>query len=429
MGAFVEAFRSKRVAIFIAFGFAAGLPLQMRGPTLAAWLKNSDINIKTITLFTAAGLFYTFKFLWAPLLDRYRLPWLGRRRGWMMVMQLGLVASIGAMGTVDPGSALGMLALLAAVATFCSATQDIAIDAYKVELLHTNERASGSATYTMGYRLATIIAGGLALVLSDHMSWSNIYLLMAGLMAVGLIASWLGPEPQTVAPPRTLGDAVVKPLKDLLWRPSAGFALAFIMLYKFGDYLAADITTVFLIDRGFSNSEIGYVLKWFGMVATILGVLLGGGLVPKLGLRRSLLIFGVLQAVMNTGYLALAVLGKSHLLLIAAVAADWFIGGISTAAFAAYQMSICNRRFSATQFALIASASTVIGRLTGIWSGHVITAVGWPVFFILTIVVAIPGLLLVVLAPLERAVPAPESEKPQPSGPVSGGAAPGAGPG
>ena len=415
MSAFVEAFRSKRVAIFIAFGFAAGLPLQMRGPTLGAWLKSSDIDIKTITLFTAAGLFYTFKFLWAPLLDRYRLPWLGRRRGWMLIMQLGLIFSIGAMGTLDPKLALASLAALAALATFCSATQDIAIDAYKVDLLRSNERASGSATYTMGYRLATIIAGGLALVLSDHMSWSNIYLIMASLMVVGLIASWLGPEPETVAAPRTLAEAVVVPLKELLSRPGAGVALAFIMLYKFGDYLAADITTVFLLDRGFSRTEIGYVLKWFGMVATILGVLLGGGLVPKLGLRRSLLIFGILQALMNTGYLALSLMGKSHALLIGAVAADWFIGGISTAAFAAYQMSITSKRFSATQFALIASASTVLGRTTGIWSGHIITSVGWPTFFVLTMVVAIPGLLLVGFARLDRATPAPDPVAAPPS--------------
>jgi PAT family beta-lactamase induction signal transducer AmpG len=404
MGAFFAAFRSKRVGIFIALGFAAGLPLQLRGPTLGVWMLDVGIDIKTITLFTAAGLFYTFKFIWAPLLDRYRLPWLGRRRGWMLLMQILLLFAIAGIGMVNPRTALGMLALLSTITAFCSATQDIATDAYKVDLLRPNERAAGSATYTMGYRLASIIGGGVALFLADHMSWHAVYLVLAMGMVVGIAATWFGPEPETFAPPRSLGDAVVKPVQEFFSRRGAAVAVGVVMLYKVGEYLASDVTPVFLRDRGFTKTEIAAVLKTFGMAATIVGVGLGGGLVPKLGVRRSLIIFGVLQTLTNTGYIALAILGQSRSLLVAAVTIDWFIGGISTAAFAAYQMSICSKRFSATQFALIASASTVIGRLTAIWAGHIIQGVGWATFFGLTMVVAVPGLLLVMFGPIERAM-------------------------
>jgi MFS transporter, PAT family, beta-lactamase induction signal transducer AmpG len=404
MGAFFDAFRSKRVGIFIALGFAAGLPLQLRGPTLGMWMQDAGIDIKTITLFTAAGLFYTFKFIWAPLLDRYRLPWLGRRRGWMLLMQIVLLGVLAAIGLVNPRTALGVLALLSILTAFCSATQDIAIDAYKVDLLRPNERAAGSATYTMGYRLASIIGGGVALFLADHLSWNTVYLVLAFGMVVGLAGTWFGPEPETFAAPRSLGDAVVKPVQEFFSRRGAVVAVGVIMLYKVGEYLASDVTQLFLRERGFSKTEIAAVLKTFGMIATIVGVGLGGGLVPKIGVRRSLIIFGILQTLTNTGYIALAVLGQSRTLLVAAITIDWFIGGISTAAFAAYQMSICSKRFSATQFALIASASTVIGRLTAIWAGHIIHAVGWVTFFALTMVIAVPGLLLVMFGPIDRAM-------------------------
>ena len=365
MSAFVEAFRSKRVALCIALGFAAGLPFSMRGTTLSAWMTNAGVNLKTIGLYTWIGLFFTLKPLWAPLIDRYTVPILGRRRGWMLLCQLGLMLSIAAMGTIDPRMAPAALAGLVAVTTFLTATHDIANDAYRADMLRTNERASGSAMYTLGYRVATIVAGAGALVLSDHIPWSTVYPVMATLMIVGVIATWRGPEPEAVPAPRTIRDAVVKPLVDLFSRPGSVAAIAFVMLYKFGDYMAADLITPFLIQTGFSNTEIAGVLKVMGMIATIVGVVLGGGVVAVLGVRRSLLIFGVLQALMNIGYLALSIYGKSHLLLVVAISADWFCAGAGQAAFSAYLLSLCSKRFSATQYALIASASTVLGRLIG----------------------------------------------------------------
>jgi PAT family beta-lactamase induction signal transducer AmpG len=404
MGAFVDAFRSKRVGLCIPLGFAAGLPFSMRGSTLSAWMTRVDINLKTITLFTVFGLFFTLKPLWAPVVDRYQIPLLGRRRGWMLVTQLGLLLSIAGMGAVDPHHALWTLAALTGLTTFLTATHDIANDAYRVDMLHPNERASGSATYTMGYRIAIIVSGAGALALSDFIGWSAIYSIMACLMVVGLIATWWGPEPEMVKGPRTLRAAVVEPLVDFFSRRGALAAIAFVLLYKVGDYMVADIITPFLLKTGFSGTEIAGVQKVMGMVATIVGVIIGAGAVAALGVRRALLVFGILQAAMNAGYLALALVGKHHVLLIVAITADWFCNGLGQAAFSAYMLSLCTKRFSATQYALLASAATLLGRLVGIWNGHIITAIGWPTFFVITMVVAVPGILLIVFSPLERAV-------------------------
>jgi PAT family beta-lactamase induction signal transducer AmpG len=421
MGAFVDAFRSRRVALCIALGFAAGLPYSMRGSTLSAWMTNAGVNLKIIGLYTWIGLFFTLKVLWAPLVDRYSIPLLGRRRGWMLATQFGLMVSIAGMGAIDPRLAPVALAAMVALTTFLTATQDIASDAYRADVLQANERASGSAMYTMGYRGATIVAGAGALVLSDHIPWSTVYPVMASLMVIGLVATWRGPEPEVVPAPRTLRDAVVDPMVDLFSRKGAVIAIAFIMLYKFGDYMAADIITPFLIQTGFSNTEIAGVLKVMGMIATIAGVVLGGGIVAVLGVRRSLLILGVLQALMNTGYLALSIYGKSHLLLVVAIAADWFCAGAAQAAFSAYHLSLCSKRFSATQYALIAAAATVLGRLVGGVSGYIIVGLGWPVFFVITMVVAVPGLLLILFGGLERAVfqPAPAAAKPATAKPAA----------
>ena len=421
MSAFVDAFRSKRVALCIALGFAGGLPFYMRGATLSAWMTNAGVDLKVIGLYTWIGLFFTIKPLWAPLIDRYSIPLLGRRRGWMLVTQFALMIAIAAMGAIDPRLAPAALAGLVAITTFLTATHDIANDAYRADMLRPHERASGSAMATLGFRVAAIIAGAGALVLSDLVPWSTVYPVMASLMIIGLIATWRGPEPEVVPAPRTIRDAVVLPLVDLFSRKGSVAAIGFVMLYKFGDYMAADIITPFLIQTGFSNTEIAGVLKVMGMIATIVGVVLGGGVVAVLGVRRSLLLFGVLQALMNTGYLALSIYGKSHLLLVVAISADWFCAGAGQAAFSAYMLSLCSKRFSATQYALIASAATILGRLVGGISGFIVTGLGWPFFFVMTMVVAVPGLLLILFGGLERAVPkVPEPEKPAAAPPAAG---------
>jgi MFS transporter, PAT family, beta-lactamase induction signal transducer AmpG len=398
MGAFINAFLSKRVGMLIALGFASGLPLALTRTTLSAWMTNAGVNLKTIGIFSLVTLPYSFKFVWAPILDRFSFPLFGRRRGWMALTQVGLLISIWIMADINPKSAPLAIAALAVLVAFFSASQDVVADAYRTDVLPPAERASGTSTWIMGYRIAMLVSGAGALVLSDYMPWSRVYMIMSLLMGVGIVATWLAPEPEAVRPPRTIADAVVKPFADFFSRKGAAVALAFVMLYRIGDTIAGGMVMPFLIKRGFSNSQIGYWNKGVGFAATITGVMLGGGLVAKYGVRRCLLGFGVLLAVANTGYLALALHGKSVLLLATAIGIDNICGGMVDAAFAAFIMSLCNKSFSATQFALLSSASTFIGRLVSAGSGWLAETVGWPAFFGITIVGAVPALILLLVA-------------------------------
>lgn len=409
MPGFRDAFRSRRVALFIPIGFGAGLPLLLSGQTLQAWMTAENVSLKTIGIFGLVMLPYNFKFLWAPLLDRYRLPWLGRRRGWIVLAQLLVAGAIAFMGTLDPKNTTYAVATAAVALAFLSASQDIVVDAYRADVLPDHERASGAATYVMGYRIAILVAGAFALMLSEHLPWRTIYFGIAGLMAIGVVGTVVAPEPTAAAkPPRTLLDAVIKPLADLFRRRGVLFALFFILLYKFGDAVAEPMITPFLNrSLGFSMGEIGLLRKFVGFFATITGALLGGGLVVRLGMLRSLLIFGVLQAATNVTYLFLAVVGKSYALLVASVTLDNLASGLGTSAFVAYLMSLCDKRFSAFQYALLGSVSSIMGRLVGTSSGWVATSAGWPVFFGATIAAAIPALALV---PLLRGVGAPATE-------------------
>jgi PAT family beta-lactamase induction signal transducer AmpG len=398
MGAFINAFRSKRVGMLIALGFASGLPLALTRTTLSAWMTNAGVNLKTIGLFSLVTLPYSFKFVWAPLLDRFSFPLFGRRRGWMALTQVGLLLSVWIMADINPKNAPLAIAALAVVVAFLSASQDVVADAYRTDVLPPAERASGTSTWILGYRIAMLVSGAGALVLSDHMPWSRVYGVMALLMIVGIVATWRAPEPEVVRPPRTVADAVVKPFVDFFSRKGAAAALAFVMLYRIGDTIAGGMVLPFLIKLGFSNSQIGFWNKGVGFAATISGVMLGGGMVAKYGVRRCLLTFGAILMVANTGYLALALHGKSVALLATAIGIDNVCGGMVDAAFAAFIMSLCNKSFSATQFALLSSASTIIGRIIGAGSGWLAATVGWPAFFGITIVAAVPALLLLVLA-------------------------------
>ncbi len=398
MGAFLQAFRSKRVGMLIALGFASGLPLALTRGTLSAWMTNAGVNLKTIGLFSLVGIPYSLKFLWAPLLDRFSFPLFGRRRGWMALSQLGLLAAIWAMAKIDPLHAPLAVAAMAVLVAFLSASQDVVADAYRTDVLPPAERASGTSTWILGYRVAMLVSGAGALVLSEYMSWSHVYAIMAVLMGFGIVATWRAPEPEAVRPPRTIAEAVVKPFVDFFSHKGAWTALAFVMLYRLGDTLAGGMILPFLIKLGFSNAEIGYWNKAVSFGATIGGVTLGGGLVAKYGVRRCLFAFGIVVALANTGYLALAVHGRSIAMLIVAIGIDNVCAGMVDAAFAAYMMSLCNKAFSATQFALLSSASTIIGRFVSAGSGWLATSVGWPIFFGITIVAALPALLLLLVA-------------------------------
>ncbi len=328
------------------------------------------------------GLPYTVKFLWAPLMDRYALPFLGRRRGWILAAQLVLLILIVAMGLSSPKNAPWLVALLALLIAFTSASQDIVVDAYRTDLLREKERGLGAAVFVTGYRMAMLVSGALALILSESLGWQLTYTLMAVLMVSGAMATFWGPEPEEVsAPPQSLSEAVSGPLKEFFSRPSAWAFLVLIILYKIGDAFAGSLTTAFLIrGPGFSVGEVGAINKGLGLIATIVGALFGGVLMARMGLYRSLMAFGVLQAVSNLSFMGLAYVGKVYSMMVLAVAFENLSGGMGTAAFVAFLMALCDNRFTATQFALF-SALASLGRVfVGPPSGFLAHEVGWTIF-------------------------------------------------
>ena len=394
----VGVYASPRVYPLLLLGFASGLPLALTGGTLQAWATVAGVSLQEIGFLTLVGTAYTLKFLWAPLVDRFAFPVLGRRRGWMLVSQLLLAVLIACMGLLDPGNQLMWLAVLAVLVAFWSATQDIAFDAYSTDVLRDEERAAGAALKVMGYRLAMIVSGGLALVLAGSwLGWQHTYMLMGGLMALCGLATWLAPEPEHVArPPRTLAQAVVEPLREFFTRPDAWALLLLIVLYTLGDAFAGALSTTFLLRGvGFSTEEVGMVNKVFGLAATILGALAGGAFMARIGLYRSLMLFGLLQAVSNFGYWILAVTPQNLVTMGTVVALENICGGLGTAAFVALLMALCKQQFSATQFALL-SALSAVGRtyLAGPLTPPLVQSLGWPGFFVVTVFIALPGLAL-----------------------------------
>ena len=378
-------------------GFASGLPLALTSGTLQAWLTTLGLDIGTIGVLSLVGLPYTVKFLWAPLMDRYALPWLGRRRGWMLVTQIGLVVAIALMPAVSAGGWVGILALCALVVAFLSASQDVAFDAYRADVLKPAERGTGAGLSILGYRLAMLVSGAMALILADAFGWQWTYLGMAGLMAVGLIATVACKEPPP--PEASSGGAgsniVVAPLRAFLTRENAVPMLVLVVLYKLGDALAGALTTTFLIRGvGFSLTDVGVVNKGLGLAALLVGALWGGALLARIGLYRALLGFGVLQAVTNLGFAWLALLGNDYVAMATVVTLENLSGGMGTAAFVALLMALCDRRYTATQYALL-SAFASIGRVVvSPASGFAVEALGWPAFFVLTFLSAVPGLWL-----------------------------------
>ncbi len=391
-------YTSRRVAPLLALGFASGLPLALTGGTLQAWATVEQVSLQEIGFLTLVGTAYTLKFLWAPLVDRYAPPLLGRRRGWMLLMQVLLALGMMAMGALSPGQSLLPLALIAVAVAFCSATQDIAFDAYRSDVLQKDERGAGAALSVLGYRLAMLVSGGLALILADQwLGWGHMYMLMGGLMLVTSLATLWAPEPDVPAQaPRSLSLAVIEPFKEFFSRPEAVTVLVLIVLYKLGDAFAGALSTTFLIRAaGFTATEVGTVNKLLGLAATIVGALAGGTLMARLGLYRSLLLFGILQAVSNLGFWVISVTPHNIVLMAMAVGLENLCGGMGTAAFVALLMGLCNRQFSATQFALL-SALSAVGRtyLAGPLTPPLVQYAGWPTFFILTVLISLPGLLL-----------------------------------
>ncbi|MBX3715901.1 MAG: MFS transporter [Burkholderiales bacterium] len=399
-------FRDRRLAVILLLGFSSGLPLALTGGTLQAWMTVEGVDLSTIGIFTLVGLPYTWKFLWAPLMDRFVPPFLGRRRGWLLVTQLSLAALIAAMAFASPRGDLAWLALLAVAVAFASASQDIVFDAYRTDVAKPEQRGLAAAFTVVGYRVAMLTSGAAALVLVagsgfiPALGWKNTYLVMAGLMGLGALATLWGPEPEVAAPPpRSLDEAVWAPLREFFSRNGAWVLLALIVLYKLGDAFAGSLTTAFLLrGAGFALDDVGYVNKGMGLAATIFGALFGGALMVRLGLYRALMAFGVLQAVSNLAFMALAGAGKSWPLMVFAVGFENLSGGMGTAAFVALLMALCDHRFTATQYALLSALASFgrvyVGPAAGYATDPKYLGLSWTVFFFLTFLLALPGLAL-----------------------------------
>jgi PAT family beta-lactamase induction signal transducer AmpG len=376
-------------------GFSCGLPLLLTITVLQAWMTKEGVDLTLIGFMALVGLPYTLKFLWSPLLDRYTFPLLGRRRGWMLVAQVLLVGSIVGLGMTSPADNPWLVAAAAFVVTFFSATQDIVVDAYRREDLAEEELGLGSSLYVNGYRVGMLLAGGGGLIMADHVSFRLVYLVMAACMSVGIITTLLTIEPETPhGTPRTMKEAVVAPFVEYFQRPGAWLILAFILLYKLGDQMAAAMSTPFFLDIGFSMSQIGTVVKLFGFWATVGGGLVGGVLMLRLGINRPLWIFGVLQAVSTGAFAVLAVVGNDIYALAAVIAFENLSNGMGTSAYVAFMASLTDKRFTATQYALLSSLMGVPRVLASAPTGMLAKHIGWEGFFILCTVVAVPGFLL-----------------------------------
>jgi len=384
----------KQLAVLF-LGFSSGLPLLLTSGTLQAWLTMEDINLKTIGLFALVGLPYTLKFLWAPILDRFTIGHFARRRGWMLLTQLLIAAGLLGLAASEPQTQIWQIAIFALLVAFFSATQDIAIDAWRTDTLDAPERGLGAAVFVMSYRIGMLVAGSVALILGDHVGWPLTYSLMALLMGVGFITAWFAPERDTrELAPKTLGAAIIGPMQAFFSRPEAWMLIALVILYKFGDAFAGTLTTAFLIrGAGFTATDVGLINNGAGLLATIIGGLFGGLWMVRLGLYRALMLFGVLQAITNLGY-ALLYEWNTYGLMVTVVSLEHFAGGLGTAAFVALLMSLCDRKYSATQYALL-SAIASLGRIyLGPTAGFIVEAVDWTIFFILTFLAALPGLWL-----------------------------------
>ena len=393
-----EAILNRRMLICVFTGFTSGLPLYLLIQLVPAWLRAEGVGLAEIGFFALIGFPYTWKFLWSPVMDRFTLPFLGHRRGWMLVTQVALLASIGVMGFIKPDLSIWTVAYLAAAVAFFSASQDVVLDAYRRELLPDVELGLGNAIHVQTYRLAGLVPGSLALILSDHLPWHMVFIVVALFMFVGIVLTLVIDEAiLEPTPPKTMGQAIVEPFREFIDRKgvqSAALILLFLFLYKLGDSMATALQTPFFIDMGFSRTEIGSVAKFAALVASIFGGLFGGIVMIKLGINRALWIFGVVQVVSILGFALLSVVGTNLWMLGVANAFEYLGVGLGTAAFVAFIARTTNPAFAATHFALFTALTAVPRTLANAVTGVIVEQVGWTSFFLLCTVLAVPGMLL-----------------------------------
>lgn len=379
-------------------GFSSGLPLYILIQLLPGWLRDEGVELETIGLFAWSTVPYTWKFLWAPIMDRYVPPFLGRRRGWALVTQVLLLGSIAALSPLDPKESIWAIAYVALAISFFSASQDIVLDAYRRELLPDEELGLGNAYFVNAYRVAGLIPGGLAFILADQIAWSSVHLVVAAFMSIGIVATFFIPEPAVDGPPpRTLEDAIVEPLREFFSRHGTLPALeilAFLFLYKLGDNMAVALATPFYLDVGFTKTVIGTTAKAVQLWAAVIGGFVGGAAMLKVGINRALWLFGVVQIVSILGFTALSITGPDQAVLAVVVGFEYLGVGLGTTAFVAFMARTTNKRFTATQFALFSSFIGVPRTLAASLTGYIVEEVGWTSFFVLCTVLAVPGMLM-----------------------------------
>lgn len=389
---------NRRMVICIFTGSASGMPLYVLIQLVPAWLRDGGASLTEIGLFALVGIPYAWKFLWAPFMDRWVPPLLGRRRGWMFVFQLALLLSIGLLGAFEPEQDMKTIVWLAFAVAFFSASQDIALDAYRREILPDAELGLGNAIHINAYRISSLVPGSLSLILADMLPWSSVFWITAAFMALGLGMSLMVAEPESEVPQaRGMRDAITAPFIEYLGRrgwQGLVLVLSFMVLYKIGDNMATALATPFYLDMGFSMTEIGLVAKHAALWPAIIGGLLGGGLMIRFGINRSLWLFGVVQVVSILGFAVLAYVGHSLWLLASVISFEYLGVGMGTAAFTAFIARETSRKFAATQFALFTALAALPRTFANASTGMIVEQVGWIQFFLLCAVLAIPGMLL-----------------------------------
>lgn len=393
---------SRRLLACLVLGFSSGLPLNLTQKTLQAWMSVENVDLKTIGLFSLVSLPYSLKFLWAPFLDRFCPPFLGRRRGWIALLQVLIALTVAAMSFSDPRRSLEIVAILSVLVAFFSASQDISFDAWRVDSLDKASVGTGTGLGVLGYRLSLLVTGSAALMLAPSLGWPKVYLLLAALQLLLVGGTLLAPDPVVpAAAPRSLRESVVEPFRAFLSRWSLSGALSilgFVVFFKWGVYLVSAMSTPFLLATGFSQEQVGLVLGGAGLGATIVGTLAGAAAMSKLSLGKALGLFGFAQGACALLFWHLAVVGNDLFWMNAAVISEYFFIGMGSAALVAFMTRVCDARFSATQFALLSSLMAASRDPLTAPSGWVAATVGWPSFFLIALVASVPGLLLLPLA-------------------------------
>lgn len=382
--------------ITLLMGFSSGLPLLLTLRTLQAWMTEAGVDLKTIGIFALVGLPYSLKFLWSPLFDRYEILGIGRRRGWLLISQLGLVTTIALIGFIDPKSQTTELALLAVLISFFSASQDIVVDAYRRETLADKDLGMGSTFYIYGYRIAMWISGAVALGLAAFLSWNQVYLIMAAVMSISLATTLWAPEPEASSlHPKSLQEAVIQPFMEFLNRRGALLILAFILLYKVGETMAGSMLTPFYFKVGYSKLEVATIAKSFSVISTLIGSFIGGYLVQRRGIIFSLWTFGVAQSISTLTIALLAAVERNLWALGSIICLEDLTTSMAATAFVAFMAAMTNKKFSATQYALLSSLMGVPRVILASPTGYLAESLGWVGFFIVCGLVTIPGLLLI----------------------------------